>query len=799
MIKLKTIQLLAAALAAAVFTPTPQVLGAAPATLTVDVAQPGHRVSPLLWGIFFEDINLSADGGLYAELVRNRNFQDSDKPDHWSSVGSGSAQVELTVDTAQPATPRNPRSLKVKISQPGTGRAGVANGGFYGIGVRKGESYKLSLLARGGDGFTGPLTVTLESADSVPYAQATIKPLTGDWQKYNFTLTAKATDPKARLVIGTTRPGTFWLDMVSLFPAKTWKGHGLRPDLAEMLVGLKPAFVRFPGGCWVEGDTMKESYRWKQTIGDPAERRTQHNIWAYEATHGIGFHEYLQLCEDLGAQPLFCLNVGMSHKENVPLDKMGEYVQDALDAIEYANGPADSTWGSLRAKAGHPAPFGLKYLEIGNENGGPAYHERYPLFEKAIHAKYPDMHLVANVWGGYPKNSPVEIVDEHYYDTPEFFINNDGKYDSYDRTGPKVFVGEYAVTRNCGLGNLRGAIGEAAFMTGLERNSDVVVMASYAPLFCNANHKRWPVNLINYDTARLFGLPGYYVQQLFSRNRGDVVLPVEINAPVTTAPARSGAVGVGTWLTQAEFKDLKVTRDGQTLLASDLAEGTKGWRLRGGDWKVQDGALRQDSRAENVRAFIGDKTWSNYTYSLKARKLGGQEGFLIPVLVQDEDAKGWWNIGGWGNARHGLELDGVMASEVPGRIETGRWYDIRIEVSGTGLKCYLDDKLIHDAKLQSLKGLHASATRDLASGEVILKIVNAAADPQPAEIKLKGIAKVAGPVQALVLASASPTDENTLDNPAKVVPVAGKLSAVGDTLSHTFPGNSLTVLRFKVK
>jgi alpha-L-arabinofuranosidase len=797
--KHKSTELLAAALAAVLLHAAPRALPAAPATVTVDVAQPGHKVSPLLWGIFFEDINLSADGGLYAELVRNRNFQDSDKPDHWSSVGSGSAQVELTVDTALPASPKNPRALKVKIAQTGPDRAGVANGGFYGIGLRKGASYKLSLLARGEAGFTGPLTVTLESADSVPYAQATIKALTADWKQYSFTLSAKATDPKARLVIGATRPGTFFLDMVSLFPTKTWKGHGLRPDLAEMLVGLQPAFVRFPGGCWVEGDTMKESYRWKQTIGDPAERRTQHNIWAYEATHGIGYHEYLQLCEDLGSEPLFCINVGMSHRENVPMDKMGEYVQDALDAIEYANGPADSPWGSVRAKAGHPAPFGLKYLEIGNENGGPAYHERYPLFEKAIRAKYPDLHLVVNVWGGYPKESPVEIVDEHYYDTPEFFISQAGKYDTYDRSGPKVFVGEYAVTRNCGLGNLRGAIGEAAFMTGLERNSDVVVMASYAPLFCNSNHKRWPVNLINYDTARLFGLPGYYVQQLFSQHRGDVVLPVTVQAPATTEKPRSGAVGVGTWLTQAEFKDLKVTRDGQTLFASDFADGTKGWQLRGGDWKVQDGALRQDSRADNVRAFIGDKSWSHYTYSLKARKLDGAEGFLIPVLVQDLDAKGWWNIGGWGNSRHALELDGVTASEVPGRIETGRWYDIRIEVTGTGLKCYLDDKLIHDARLQSVKALHASATRDLASGEVILKIVNAAADPQPAQITLKGIAKVQGPVQALVLTSASPTDENTLDNPTKVVPVAEKLTAAGDTLSHTFPGNSLTVLRLKVQ
>ena len=299
------------------------ILSAAPATLTVEVGKPGHPVPATLWGIFFEDINLSADGGLYAELVRNRNFQDSDQPDHWTAVRSGTTEVNLSVDSSRPASAKNPRAIKVEIAHPGSTRAGVANGGFYGMGIQQGESYNLSLLARAGDGFSGPLTVTLESSDSVVYATAPLPALTGDWQNYHVALKAGTSDPKARLVISTSQAGTFWLDMVSLIPQQTWRGHGLRPDLAEMLVALKPGFVRFPGGCWVEGNTMKEAYRWKETIGDPAERRTQHNIWAYEATHGLGFHEYLQLCEDLKAAPLFCLNVGMSHKENIPMDQMG--------------------------------------------------------------------------------------------------------------------------------------------------------------------------------------------------------------------------------------------------------------------------------------------------------------------------------------------------------------------------------------------------------------------------------------------------------------------------------------------
>jgi alpha-L-arabinofuranosidase len=775
-----------------------QPLLAAPAALVVDVDKPGHPVPATLWGIFFEDINLSADGGLYAELVRNRNFEDSDQPAHWTAIGSGAEAARFSVDTARPVSPKNPRSLKVTIAPSGGTRAGVANGGFYGMGIAQGETYKLSLLARGGDGFSGPLTISLESAESVPYATATLPALTGDWKNYTFALKASASDPKARLVISATQAGTFWLDMVSLFPEKTWKGHGLRPDLAEMLVGLKPAFMRFPGGCWVEGDTMKEAYRWKQTIGDPSERRTQHNIWAYEATHGLGFHEYLQLCEDLNAAPLFCINVGMSHRENVPLDQMGEYVQDALDAIEYANGPADSTWGALRAKAGHPAPFNLQYLEIGNENGGPAYHERYALFVKAILARYPQMHLVANVWNGSPKDSPVEILDEHYYSTPDFFIRQADKYDSYKRNDSKIFVGEYAVTQNAGLGNLRGAIGEAVFMTGMERNSDVVVMAAYAPLFCNANHKRWPINLINFDSTRNFGLPSYYVQQLFAQHRGDVVLPVAVSTPVVNDSARGGGVGVGTWLTQAEFKDMKVTRDGKTLFAADPAQGTGAWRLLDGDWKIQDGTLRQNSLNPNVRALVGDKTWTDYTYTLKARKLSGQEGFLIPFLITEDESKCWWNIGGWGNTRSALEMDGVTAREEKCQIETGRWYDIRIEVHGSNIKCYLDQKLIHEAKATSVKSLHASATRDLARGDVIIKVVNASADAQPAEIKLNGITQATSPAQALVLTSEHATDENTLGNPTKVVPVSQALPLTGTTLSHTFPGNSLTVIRVNV-
>ena len=483
------------------------------------------------------------------------------------------------------------------------------------------------------------------------------------------------------------------------------------------------------------------------------------------------------------------------------MDQMGQWVQDALDAIEYANGPADSIWGGLRAKNGHPAPFNLKYIEIGNENGGPPYQERYVLFHDAIRARYPKMVLIADQ---PTRQRPSDIVDEHYYSNPEFFMQQADRYDKYDRKGPKIYVGEYAVTQGCGQGNLRGAIGEAAFMTGMERNSDIVVMASYAPLFANVNYKRWNPDLICFDSSRVYGLPSYYVQKMFAENRGDVVLPIAVSSPAmeqsTTDERRNGgAIGVGTWLTQAEFKDIKVTKGDKTLFSCDFADGTKGWRLLGGDWHVADGVLRQNSSAENVRAIAGDRSWTDYTYTLKARKLGGGEGFLILFNVRDDNRKSWWNLGGWGNQQHAIEMGGLVGNSVPGSIETGRWYDIRIEVAGKNIKCYLDGKLIHDVTPPALKSLYASASRAKDTGEVILKVVNTAQSELSTEIKLNGVKTIQGPAQATVLTSENATDENSLTQPTKVAPVTKTVKVKAPSFQHAFPGNSVTILRLKAE
>ncbi len=354
------------------------------------------------------------------------------------------------------------------------------------------------------------------------------------------------------------------------------------------------------------------------------------------------------------------------------------------------------------------------------------------------------MNLIADQWRGLPKSRPVEIVDEHYYNNPEFFINNANKYDTYDRKGYKVYVGEYAVTKNTGRGNLRGAVGEAAFMTGMERNSDVVVMASYAPLFVNVNDRRWNPDLIQFDSSRVCAIPSYYVQQMFSQNRGDVVLPVDIQFPNRPVEESRGAIGLGTWATQAEYKDIKVTKGDKTLFTSDFSKGSDGWNLARGQWSVKDGALQQTSTENDCLATAGDTSWSNYTLTMKARKISGNEGFFIIFNVQDDNEMMLWNLGGWGNSKHVLDhrFNGgnvLLGKEVPGRIENDHWYDIRVEVSARNVRCFLDGKLTNQIDYPSRQTLYSVAGLNKTGDEVILKVVNTADADQETDIHLAGV------------------------------------------------------------
>ncbi|MGB9607769.1 MAG: alpha-L-arabinofuranosidase C-terminal domain-containing protein, partial [bacterium] len=707
------------------------------------------------------------------------------------------AEGDISIDSTRPLSKSNPRSLKISVKKLGRGRFGVANSGFWGIKIEKGRLYDLSLYARCDSLYRGDILVTLEHPSGFVYAQSRIQGLEFGWKKFQVVLHAEDSFPSARLVIYATSPGTIWLDIVSLMPRDRWKGLPFRSDLMQMLADLKPSFIRFPGGCFVEGERLDHALRWRNTIGDISERPGRWCIWGYRTTEGLGLHEYLLLCEALEAEPILVVNCGMSHQEVAPLEEMDEWIEDALAAIEYAIGPTTSKWGALRAKNGHPHPFKLRFVEIGNENSGPAYEERYALFYKAIKEKYPKLKLIANV---PVKSAPMDIVDEHFYNSPEWFIANSNRYDRYERKSPKIFVGEYAVTEKCGKGNLRAAIGEAAFMTGLERNSDIVIMASYAPLFVNVNDRRWNPDLICFDNANVYGTPSYYVQKLFSENRGDVLLPVEVKMKGET-PALSGTIGLGTWLTQAEFKDIKVFKGEDVLYQADFEKGLEGWRIVSGDWQVEEGALQQKSSEVDRRIVLTNAGWSDYTISLKARKLGGAEGFLIMFAVKDDNNWFWWNIGGWGNTRHAVEMclggsKSVVSEMVEGSVEVGRWYDIKIELKGNKVLCYLDGRLIHDIEVKMPSPILVSATKATGSGEVFVKVVNTSDEWQDIEMELNG-GRLQKQGEVIILTGNSPDEENDFSQPRRVAPLSRALEEVSDRFSYSLPPYSLTIFKLK--
>jgi len=786
------------------------------ATISIQADEPGAMVSSNLFGIFFEEINFAGDGGLYAELVRNRSFASSGSPDFWTFSSDGTANGQMTVDTTLPLNTNNLRSLKLSMNS-GVGRVRAANSGYWGIALQSSATYHMSFYARVPNGTTGAVNVRLENAaGNVVYAETAFGNITPSWQKFTAALVASGTDDSARLVLSVSNIGSVCLDEVSLVPAATYadRTNGLRLDLANMLADLSPSFYRYPGGNFIESWDITNAVRWKKTIGDLVTRPGHLNdAWGYWSTDGYGLDEFFRQCEDLGMEPIYGINAGLmlgyngSANNTVPMAEMGPWVQDALDLIEYANGDTNTTWGALRAANGHPAPYGLKLLEIGNENGGSLYNERYTLFHDAIKAQYPEIRLIApgNWSGGPPWSRPLEIIDEHYYTSPATFRSFATKYDTYNRAGPKVFVGEYAVTSGYGTyGNLAAALGEAAFMTGIERNSDIVEMACYAPLFANINDIQWHPDLIYYDNQDCFGTPAYYVQKLFSQNRGDFLLPTVVDAPATvTNPLPHGAIGLGSWSTSVQYSNVVVTSNGVTLYQSDfLNSGTNGWRVFLGDWSTLGGIYQQTSTLADCRSTTGDTNWANYTISLRARKLGGSEGFLILFNWTDDNNWTWLNLGGWNNSQHSVEqnLNGSksdLGPRVSGSIAANVWYDITVVLSNRQVRCYLDGDLVLDVNYAATSpaGLYVSTTFDHETGEIILKAVNPNNVAMDTAIECTGLESINSDGTLLRLTSGSSADENSLANPTKVFPVMSPLFGVSTNFSLTLPANSLSVIR----
>jgi len=528
---------------------------AAAPTITVDASTSPGTVSPLLYGLMTEEINHSYDGGLYAELIRNRAFlEDAAAPAHWSAVQDDGAAATMALDPSQALSTAIGTSVRLEVTQASAGhRAGMANEGYWGIPVRPNTRYHASFFAKAAPGFTGPITVAIESEDGkTTFATGRVSGVTPAWKPYEVTLTTAALMPtaKARFVLTVDRPGTIWFGLVSLFPP-TYKNqaNGFRPDLLQMLIDMRPKFLRFPGGNYLEGDQIADRFEWKKTLGSLSERPGHMAPWGYRSTDGLGLYEFLLWAENMNAEPVLAVYAGYSLKGAYvkPGPDLEPYIQDALDEIEYVTGPASSKWGSLRAKAGHPAPFKLTYVEVGNEDffdRSGSYNQRFVQFNTAIKARYPHLQVISTVGFEHPENQRVrsvtpDVVDEHYYRTVDAFLKAArGQYDKYDRKGPKIFVGEWGAyetpfepwnPRSRGEAptpNMRAAIGDAAWMTEMERNSDLVIMNCYAPLLVNVNPgaRQWRPNLIGYDALRVYGSPSYHAIKLFATHVGDEIL-----------------------------------------------------------------------------------------------------------------------------------------------------------------------------------------------------------------------------------------------------------------------------------
>jgi len=515
-----------------------------PAKLVLQLDKPGAAVSPGLYGLMTEEINYSYDGGLYAELIRNRIFKDNPKnPDYWSVVKEAGSSDSLKLDTKQPINDALTTCLLLDVQHPGK-RTGIANTGYWGIPVKPATVYRGSFYAKT-DRIDRNLTVSIESNDGkIIYASAVVSHIENEWQRYSFTFTTvNNCTPTAdtRLVIAANEEGKYWFNLVSLFPPTfNDRANGNRADIMQLLADMKPAFLRFPGGNYLEGQMFSTRFPWKKTLGGLEQRPGHMGTWSYRSSDGMGLLEFLEWCEDLKMEPLLAVFAGYTLNRDY-LDSgtlLKPFVDDALEEIEYVTGDANTRWGARRALDGHPKPFHLSYVEIGNEDGfdmSGSYERRYIQFYDAIKAKYPQLKIISTVGGKDPLGQRVkaparslEVLDEHYYRNAWEMEEDAAHYDNYDRNGPKIFVGEWATREGEPTPNFNSALGDAAWMTGMERNADIVVMSCYAPLFVNVNPggMQWKSDLIGYNTLTSYGSPSYYAQKMFSNYAGNEIIPI---------------------------------------------------------------------------------------------------------------------------------------------------------------------------------------------------------------------------------------------------------------------------------
>lgn len=830
------------------------------ASLQIFTNKVKNTVSPNLHGIFFEEISHGGEGGLYAELIQNRGFEESRIPPgavlegnmlnpnpekkphynlngrpsnfrlqwpvktampYWSIKTGEGGNVEAVLSTEKPLTDATPQSATVKVNQLSKdGKDYFVNEGFWGINAKKGDAYNLSFYTRTTDSYKGPLTVVLLSSTGKEIASHIFKSVNSkEWKKYSCKLIPSETDGKSSFAFRFGSTGEIMFDFVSMFPAKTFKNrpNGLRADLAQYLADLKPAFVRWPGGCFVEGLNVESAPNWKKSIGPLEQRPGTFSVWGYWSSDGFGYHEYLQFCEDINSDALYVFNAGVACEFRsgtfIKDEELQPVIDDVLDAIEYAIGPVSSKWGKVRAQNGHPKPFPLKYIEVGNEQHGPWYAKRYNRFHEAIKSKYPQIKIISSMGIGDVNKRTLDSIkvtdmaDEHAYKSAFWSFTNYDHFDNYKRGDYELYVGEYATNAGVGAGNLQAALNDAAYILSMENNGDLVKMSSYAPLFENVNTRHWPVNLIKYNADSSFARISYYTIKLLNEHRSDENLSINLNLIPSTIkkPKNKGSIGLATWDTQTEYRNIEVIENGKTVYKSDFANNLNEWDNVRGNWEVKDGAIAQTAQGPQRLMVLKDKSFETYTLKLEARKTGGTNAFIIPFAVTDRNNMLRAHIGSYVNANTVFEIvtDGSVSNISDSRrlrrpIETGKWYSIRLEVGYDKVDCYLNDTLllsyIEPRKVFSLAG------RDQSNGDLIIKMVNGADAPCETDIALEGTEVMNGSVTAYTITAPSVRSENSFTNPKEFIPVKtvpGKVN--GKKLNYTFPKHSITVLRIPVQ
>ncbi len=818
-----------------------------PVKISLDFEKQGHAVPETLWGVFFEDINYSGDGGVYPELIANRGFDW--QIEGWKTVRNiphldlggwtedyrGGAMARVTRRYAKPVHEATPCYLRIESFGAGDG-CGIRNDGFGGIAVKEGAKYDLSFYARALDSYKGGIRVVLEDNNGnelcryeVPNSELSIAPSTNepnklilpDWKRYEAVFTAPRTVKDAHLSVLMDAPGIIEIEQVSLFPQDTFNGrkNGLRKDLVQMVKDLKPAVLRFPGGCITEGCDFANWYDWKLSVGDGSleSRPCNWNRWGYWQTFGLGYYEYFLLCEDVGAEPIPVVGAGVTcqfqNAQFAPMESMPYFIQNVLDLIEFANGPVDSKWGGLRAKMGHPEPFNMKYVGIGNENWDQGYLDRYKVIRTAVKEKHPGIKIISSsgpapsdrrfhlAWSQLnPTNA--DLVDEHYYVTADWLLKNTRRYDSYDRNGCKVFAGEYACNRGPYNGNiLYAALCEAAMMTGFERNSDVVEMTAYAPLFAKVGNTQWAVDLIHFDNTRVFGTPNYYVQKLFSTNRPTRYVPSvqTIENPDAAAKEKGGGIILRTWNTEAEFRNINIIDREDKPLGPNM-NALESWTgPRNGAWSMRDGVIRQRDVRGDYSLRSGDFKWNEFSLLFEARAVNGEEGFIIGLL-DNTNSKFFVNLGGWNNTKSAIQgsEEGIL-HESGKTIEKNRWHKVRIDLFDGKVSVNVDGEEVfsnitipeqENPEFFSVSGV------DETTDEIIVKCVNTAATHREVVIDFGSLSLPEQMAKRIIL-TGDKEMRNDLDNPFRCVPVEGEAKVSGTDFRDTLPPYSLVVYRFK--